>query len=111
VGGQYYKVDPANEGIIRFGQRRGSAFLDQPDHTIIALDLEFFLGVRHNRRSLNFRHTIGQDLSHDAFFRADRARIETILHRASKRDHTYCKDRYAKQDFVQRESPTNAADF
>ena len=101
TGSKSNEIDAANERIIRLGQSDGSGFLGQRYPAVTRFDLEFLFRVGHGRRRLNLRHPIGQNLSHNIFFRADGAGINTILHRASKRDHADSKDGDADKYLVE----------
>ena len=85
------EIDSGDKRIIRLGQSGRSGFLGQGHPAITGVDLEFLFSFRHRGSSLNLRHPIGQDLSNSVLFRANRARIDTILDGASKRDHPKSK--------------------
>jgi hypothetical protein len=75
--------------------------LDNLYASVIGVDLEFLGIIRNTFRGLNFCHAIRQNLSHDAFFGVDRARIETILDGVSKRNDAERENRDAKENLVQ----------
>jgi hypothetical protein len=62
-------------------------------------------------RSLNFCHAIRQNLSHDAFFGVNRARIETILDRVSKRDDAERENRDAQENLVEGKGAMKLSNF
>src|SRR5262249_3866046 len=95
------KIDSGDKRIIWLGQSSRSSLLGQAHPAITGFDLKFLFSFRHGRRSLNLRHTIGQDLADDIFFLADRACVEAILDRTSKCDYPNSKNRYTDQDFVE----------
>ena len=75
------EINTAQERLVLFGQARRRTFLDQLYHAVIAVDLELLRRVRRAGRRLKYRHPMGQNLAHSTFLLADRAGIETILHR------------------------------
>jgi hypothetical protein len=76
--------------------------LDNLHASVIGADLEFLGIIRNTFRGLNFCHAIRQNLPHDAFFGVDRAGVEAILDRVSKRDDAERENRDAKENLVKR---------
>jgi hypothetical protein len=85
--------------------------LDNLYASVIGIDLEFLGIIRNAFRSLNFCHAIRQNLSHNAFFGVDRARIEAILDCVSKRDDPERENRDSKQNLVQRKGAMKLSNF
>ena len=88
------EIDSVDKCIVRLGQRRRNGFLGQSHPSIISFKFEFLLCLRHGRRGLNLCHAISQELTDNIFFRANRARVDAILDRASQRNYPKSKNGY-----------------
>src|SRR4029077_17050235 len=73
-------------------------------NSVAGIDVEFLRRIRRARRGLHFGHAICQDLPDAILLRAKRARVQTILHRASESKHTDREYRETEQHFIKRES-------
>src|SRR5882724_9746748 len=87
---------------VVFFQFSGDAFLNQLHNSVTGVDIEFLRRIGKSGRGLHLGHSIGYNLPDTVFLRVEGTGVETVLHRATEREHAESKNRQAHQHFVKR---------